>query len=1189
MSTNNLIVFASETKYAPAQQLIHWLESSAHFQVRALKRSNAGLAFTTSTGVESSNLNGTSFLGVQDIFQDCEAAVMFIMPADLSEVEQLTRNFLEVASEAGVPRLAWVAPACPEVSELGKHLAQAEKLVRSSKLETLVLRHAPLFSDLLDQKKELKYRRTLSLPLGNSALPWLAPDVISEALYKWMLGDVNNEPPDVLTGPSQLTGDDIAKGLSEALRKNANSRRFAQNRFQSIDLDSSGQLDAEELFSYLLELGYSRDEAQAILEEADKDKSGTIDFEEFMHGLEEHLDKILADVSTEVRYFNVPASAALYDWTMGGMDEKAAQSRLDLLAVLNEYGLPEKKQELARWLGRANISLTEWANPYALDLINVHILPGRGILTVNEGRLEGRPALTTRLLQSNDRLLIGQRTLDGEALEWQWADEDTNHTELVRYTPEKGGERVFKLKDGKVVSLSVRGRWTGVRLATQLFFQDKPVPRWQVSLFRELGELQIEEATNLGADDDVVCNCTKTTCGHVRELIEGGLDTLERIADRTQAMSICGGCQPLLEEMLGSASLAVAELVAKENLGSGITRFEFHPVHEAVVASKPGQHILIQGRVDNRWVTRAYTLSSAADQTEHYEITVKREEFGEFSRWLCDRADSDSLFRISQPRGEYFLEDENPVVFFAGGIGVTPAIAMMRTLAHRGDNRKFHLDYCAPHLEDLVFQSELERINAQHPNLTFTLRATRRDGRLNTERVQSLYPYSEGAVAFMCGPQTFMDAVRGYLQETGWPTDAIREELFSSKLDEEGQAQAPVVQRSAVQLAGGITPVEQYSIYVEPIGSVMKEAEVFLKQCYLEQGLPDIFLPRWQEVKESIENTGTYEHTYDELVYGSRLAWRNSNRCLGRNFWRNLQVRDMRHLETEEEFFKALVEHIKLATNNGDLRSSITIFRPDLEIRVWNNLVFRYAGYRQPDGTILGDPANVELTDQALKLGWSGGQRTRFDVLPLIIQVAGREPRVFEIPPEIIMEVPFSHPRYEWFEELGLKWFALPAVCNMVLDLGGIQYPAPFNGFYMGAEIGGRNFSDTYRYNMLPIIAEKMGLDCSDNMTLWKDSALVELNVSVLHSYKKHGVRILDHHTLTDSFMRFAEDERRCDRPVHGDWRWLLPPLSASTTPVYPLEFENRLLKPNYFYQPDPWQTTTQTQGCPFHTAIAKS
>jgi nitric-oxide synthase, bacterial len=419
------------------------------------------------------------------------------------------------------------------------------------------------------------------------------------------------------------------------------------------------------------------------------------------------------------------------------------------------------------------------------------------------------------------------------------------------------------------------------------------------------------------------------------------------------------------------------------------------------------------------------------------------------------------------------------------------------------------------------------------------------------------------------------------LQQAGWLDSAIRQELFSSKLDEEGKVKAPV--RQVIQLAGGITPIEQDSIYVEPIASVMQEAEVFVKQCYLEQGLAPVFMPRWQEVKATIEQTGTYEHTYDELAYGAKLAWRNSNRCLGRNFWQSLQVRDLRHLQTEEEIFQTLVEHIQVATNNGNLRSTISILSPYLKIRVWNNLMLRYAGYRQPDGTILGDPANVELTEQALKFGWSKESRTRFDVLPLIIQIGEKEPKWFEILPEIIMEVPLSHPRYDWFEELGLKWFALPAVTNMMLDMGGIQYPTPFNGFYMGAEIGARNFSDRDRYNMLPIIAKKMGLDCSETMTLWQDLALVELNVAVLHSYKKHGARILDHHALTASFMQFVDDEQKCGRHVYGDRIWLIPPISASTTPVYTVEFENRLLKPNYFYQRDPWQTESTASKCPFH------
>ncbi|MDF5733703.1 MAG: hypothetical protein PUP92_38470 [Rhizonema sp. PD38] len=81
------------------------------------------------------------------------------------------------------------------------------------------------------------------------------------------------------------------------------------------------------------------------------------------------------------------------------------------------------------------------------------------------------------------------------------------------------------------------------------------------------------------------------------------------------------------------------------------------------------------------------------------------------------------------------------------------AIAIMRTLAYRGDNRQFHLDWCAPHPEDFVFQQELEQLIAQNPHLTLKLRATKTDGRISVQEVQSEYPWTEGAVAFMCGPE----------------------------------------------------------------------------------------------------------------------------------------------------------------------------------------------------------------------------------------------------------------------------------------------------------------------------------------------------------------------------------------------------------------------------------------------------
>ena len=52
-----------------------------------------------------------------------------------------------------------------------------------------------------------------------------------------------------------------------------------------------------------------------------------------------------------------------------------------------------------------------------------------------------------------------------------------------------------------------------------------------------------------------------------------------------------------------------------------------------------------------------------------------------------------------------------------------------------------------------------------------------------------------------------------------------------------------------------------------------------------------------------------------------------------------------------------------------------------------------------------------------------------------------------------------------------------------------------------------------------------MGLDVRNPSSLWKDKALVEVNIAVLHSYQTHNITIVDHHTASESFMKHYENE----------------------------------------------------------------
>ncbi|GAA3813879.1 nitric oxide synthase oxygenase [Sphaerisporangium flaviroseum] len=352
------------------------------------------------------------------------------------------------------------------------------------------------------------------------------------------------------------------------------------------------------------------------------------------------------------------------------------------------------------------------------------------------------------------------------------------------------------------------------------------------------------------------------------------------------------------------------------------------------------------------------------------------------------------------------------------------------------------------------------------------------------------------------------------------------------------------------------------------------EAEGFLRMFYTENPSAGPVEPRLRQVMAQIAQYGTYTHTDGELAFGARVAWRNSNRCIGRLYWRSLRVRDHRSVDTAEGVALECVEHLREATGSGRIRPTITVFAQDRPgrpgPRIWNEQLIRYAGYHGPDGVVVaGDARNADFTDRVRRLGWTGGSGADFDVLPMVIEAAGKPPLLAAIPGDAVLEVPLEHPEYPWFADLGLRWHAVPAISNMCLEIGGVCYPcAPFNGWYMGTEIGARNLADEDRYNRLRVVAELLGLDTSSDRTLWKDHALVELNVAVLHSFGQAGVTITDHHTESRRFMSHLEREERSGRICPADWSWIVPPLSGSLTPVFHRYYDDVRLSPSFVHHP---------------------
>ena len=283
------------------------------------------------------------------------------------------------------------------------------------------------------------------------------------------------------------------------------------------------------------------------------------------------------------------------------------------------------------------------------------------------------------------------------------------------------------------------------------------------------------------AEDEVICRCSRVTAGDVVSMIANGCNTLDKLAAKSMAGRVCGGCVPAIKEFLGQGDWMPAVFDCTEPHAPDIRMFRLRLLRGEAKPAIPGQHLVLQARIGGRWIERPYTISSASGTPGYYEIVVKREPRGLLSPWLFDSLETSSAIRVSPPRGSYYLDSDNTadVVFLAGGIGITPALAMARTYAASARTWRLHVDHSVSFKEQAICDHELGMIAARSEGITFNLRVTRGDSRLNASSIEALKERHPDAQFYLCGSPGYLESVEGLLTQAGIARNRIHVELFS--------------------------------------------------------------------------------------------------------------------------------------------------------------------------------------------------------------------------------------------------------------------------------------------------------------------------------------------------------------------------------------------------------------------------
>jgi ferredoxin-NADP reductase len=207
-----------------------------------------------------------------------------------------------------------------------------------------------------------------------------------------------------------------------------------------------------------------------------------------------------------------------------------------------------------------------------------------------------------------------------------------------------------------------------------------------------------------------------------------------------------------------------------------------------------GQHVDVRLTAPDGYSTqRSYSIASAP-AGDVVELTVERLPDGEVSPYLTEVLSVGDQIELRGPIGGWFVWDDEspgPVLLIAGGSGVVPLAAMVRTRFVVGSSAPFRLLYSVRDPASVLFGAELDHLQRTDPSFgvhfAFTRTAPPGDARpvgrigaafLANAVAGGMFDPAHAPSVFVCGPTGFVEAIADLLVAAGYEAGRIKTERF---------------------------------------------------------------------------------------------------------------------------------------------------------------------------------------------------------------------------------------------------------------------------------------------------------------------------------------------------------------------------------------------------------------------------
>jgi ferredoxin-NADP reductase len=181
--------------------------------------------------------------------------------------------------------------------------------------------------------------------------------------------------------------------------------------------------------------------------------------------------------------------------------------------------------------------------------------------------------------------------------------------------------------------------------------------------------------------------------------------------------------------------------------------------NRAFTGFRAGQFVKVGVEIDGVRRTRTYSPTISEHDDTLLELTITLRDGGLVSHHLRNHARPGMLLHLSAAAGDFVMPERRParLALISGGSGVTPIIAMLRTLVSEEHAGPVEFVHYARTAADFLYRPQVEAIARAHPNITARFIATREGGaRFGADTI------TPGAHVMVCGPPELIDAVRAH-------------------------------------------------------------------------------------------------------------------------------------------------------------------------------------------------------------------------------------------------------------------------------------------------------------------------------------------------------------------------------------------------------------------------------------------